>query len=163
MGNEFDALNQAVVYADKMLDWYETHAYWKMIAFRTTGVVTILATIAITYISASLSEQSQTILGYQKKHLITGLAVLSAITVALPAFFGWQNAWESHRVAQFRIEAAIVEAKIRRAALLGTARRTEMTLEAQHLTQTVRDIVLSETDKFYRGIGKPTGKPQPDD
>lgn len=160
MGNEIDALSQAIQYATGKMNWYDTYAFWKMIAFRTAGVVTILATVAITYLSASLSDKAQDFLGFKKQHLITGLAVLSAVAVALPTFFGWQKAWEGHRVAQFQIEAAIVEAKINQTALKGPQQQAERITEAQKLTKTVRDIVLSETDSFYRGIEKPAVEQQ---
>ena len=158
MSNEIDALNQAIQYAQEQVDWYNRYAFWKMFLFRSAGVITILATVAITYLSASVNDKSNMFAGFKKQNLITGLAVISAISVALSTFFGWQKAWESHRLAQFQIEAAIVNANIKKSAVLGTGRKDELVEEAQKLTEHVKEIVLSETDRFYRTPDKQNGE-----
>lgn len=151
MEQELEAFKIAIEYADKQYHWYQNYGNVKLYLFRISGVIAILSTILITYLSATLDSTNPIILGFRKSILIAILAAFSAVSVSLSSFFGWKSSWESHRVAQFQIEALIVDAKIQQQKILTSGVEEDLFALAQSLTTKVRDITSEETVRYYSG------------
>lgn len=139
----------ACKYALSQLHWYETYAFWKYLFFRATGVASIVLTVLITYISASLTAPEEKLGWFKKKNFIAVLAAFSAILVGVSSFFDWRGAWESHRIAEFEIRALIKKAEIEKLALIEADDVTGVFKLAQSLTADVHEIVEAETGDYF--------------
>jgi hypothetical protein len=142
----------AQAYAQKQIDWYGLFGTSKLILFRVAGVLSIVCAIFIAYFSATLDDNKVTFFNFSKKKLITILAILSALSVSLSGFFGWKGAWESHRIAQFQIEALVVEAKIRKLKLESDGDIAGVFMLANELSQETARIVHEESTEYFAFI-----------
>ncbi|WP_085904572.1 hypothetical protein [Kiloniella majae] len=151
-----DEANQAFLvamgYAQKQISWYEFFGLFKLILFRGAGALSIICAIFIAYFSATLGDNKATFFNFSKKNLITTLAILSALSVSLSGFFGWRAAWESHRIAQFQIEALVVETKIRKLELESDKDIAGIFILAKRLSQETARIVEEESSEYFTYI-----------
>ncbi|WP_120495843.1 hypothetical protein [Kiloniella sp. EL199] len=136
-------------YAQKQIDWYSLFGITKLILFRITGVLSIVCAIFIAYFSATFDDNKLTFFNFSKKKLITILAILSALCVSLSGFFGWKGAWETHRIAQFQIEALVVEAKIQKFKLESDGDVAGVFILADELSQKTATIVQNESTDYF--------------
>ncbi|MFS8184264.1 DUF4231 domain-containing protein [Pseudovibrio denitrificans] len=144
-----EAFREAINYAQEQVEWYDFYAGLKLTLFRTAGVLAIVSATLITFLSANLKDPEQKIGRVKRKNIIALLAVVSAISVSLSSFFEWRSSWESHRHAQFKLEALIKTATIKKLELQQGANAAELFVLAGWLTDNVQTIVSEETSKFY--------------
>ncbi len=155
-----EAFGIAVDYASNQIIWYQLNGTVKLYLFRSAGVISILATILVTYLSATLDNEKPTLFGFRKNVLIAVLAASSAMVISLSSFFGWKSSWESHRLAQFQLEALIVESRIQKLKIEKNGTDTELFELAHSLSTRVREIVSEETIKYYKSVTSASRVPE---
>ncbi|KKJ75405.1 hypothetical protein WH95_18335 [Kiloniella litopenaei] len=142
----------ALEYAQKQIDWYQFFGISKLILFRVVGGLSIICTIFIAYLSATLDDKKTTLFSLSKKKLVTILAIVSALSVSLSGFFGWRGAWESHRLAQFQIESLMVETEIRKLKLESDGDVAGVFMLANELSEETARIVQHESSEYFSFI-----------
>ncbi|MEO1747031.1 MAG: SLATT domain-containing protein [Pseudomonadota bacterium] len=147
----------AAEYAAEQIDWYDRYAFIKHMLFRASAVGMVVASVLTTYLAATLEKPDDLFLRFKRKNAIAVLAATSAILVGLTGLFDWRSAWESHRLAQFEIQAAMKVATIRKLQLTAESKDQEVFELARELAEDVRNIVSNETVRFF------ATQPQADD
>ncbi|MGG9998615.1 DUF4231 domain-containing protein [Pseudovibrio ascidiaceicola] len=149
MYEAIEAYREAVNYANEQIEWYFFYAGLKLILFRVAGVISIVAAILITFLSANLNDPEKKIGSLKRRNVIALLAVVSAVSVSLSSFFEWRASWESHRHAQFKLEALVKMTAIKKLELQQEGNPKAIFALAGSLTDNVRNIVSEETVTYY--------------
>lgn len=138
-------------YVDKTLKWYQGHATWPRLAFRSAGVIVIVLSLSIPFLAAASGQA-----------LSVGVPVASlliAVLTALNGFFAWQKTWEKRISAQLTLEGlvALWETEISAARRLENSQEGyERALRAtQELIDRTRSMTVAETGAFFSSIKFP--------
>ena len=95
----FRALEQVrTCYVEGKRAWYDRHARWANLLFRTSSVIVLLCGAAIPLLNGSPKAWA--------KQTVSALGLIVALGTAISGFFGWQGNWASYRAAQYELEHA---------------------------------------------------------
>jgi hypothetical protein len=148
---ELSELKGAVV---KTRNWYQRRAPRSMAAFRTVGVIVILLSVSLPFIS--------TLEGSWRTVALPLVSLLIAGLTGVNAFLNWQSQWQSYRQTQFtleyllqRWELEVIQARYHpnEEEAIGMAYAA-----TQSLLEQARQATASETEKFFKGIQLPAGR-----
>jgi hypothetical protein len=137
---------------DKNREWYESHARPPMIMFRLVGVLIILVSVTIPFLTSLPGPPPW------QPVLLSGAALLLAALTGLNAFFQWQDEWRGFRETQFVLEhllskweLAILEAQYR--SLSDEALAIETATDATRmLLERSREAIATETTGYFAGL-----------
>lgn len=77
-------------------NWYRDHAERPMLLFRSAGVLLILLSVSVPFLS--------TLEGVAKEVILPIFSLLIAALTGLNAFFQWQSQWQRFRLTQYQLE-----------------------------------------------------------
>lgn len=149
MNEALEAYQIARNFSAEQIEWYSNQAFYKHFLHRASGVLIILFAVLITYFSANLSAPTEKVLRFQKRNVIAVLAASSAIIASISSFYDWRSSWESHRLAQFELQALIRVAEIKQLELKMDKNADGMFKLAKELTLEVKMVLEKETAHYY--------------
>jgi hypothetical protein len=134
-------------YVDATLRWYDTHATWPRVVFRASGVLVIVASLALPFLAAAGGELT--------KISVPVASMLIAVTTGLNSFFGWQKSWEKRMTTKLTLEGAIAlwETHVDAAKnIADTAKAYEAALTAtQDLVKSTQSLTVGEATQWFTG------------
>ncbi len=133
-------------------NWYRDHAERPMLLFRSAGVLLILLSVSIPYLS--------TLEGVAKEVLLPIFSLLIAALTGLNAFFQWQSQWQRFRQTQYQLEYLltrwefeITQAKHQPEHSLAVEMATAATAR---LLDQAHEITAQETGEHFKGQQLPS-------
>lgn len=141
-------------YVGRLFRRYDRLALEHRLFFRTSGILIILLSVSIPFLT--------TLDGVWKSTALPIVALLVAGFTGLTAFFHWEQNWKSYRQAQFSLghllaiwELNMAEARHapddQQAIALAVAATKELFDQAEAVSST-------ETDEFFKRLQMPQGK-----
>ncbi len=138
-------------YIDKTLRWYATRSACPRLAFRVSGVVIIVTSLALPFLAAWAAHSPDNKI---PKLSVPIASFIIAVVTGLNAFFGWQKSWEKRMTIQLTLEGAIAlwQTKIDAAQnIADPAKAYETALEAtQNLVKSTQALTIGETAEWFR-------------
>jgi hypothetical protein len=138
-------------YVDNMLKWYGGHITWPRIIFRSAGIIVIVLSLGMPFLSTVKGELGQ--------RLVLIASFMIAVLTALNSFFNWQKTWEKRVMFKLTLEGLVAqwEAEIIAATAAsdpksGFERACNATRE---LIEKTRATTATETGSFFAGIKFP--------
>jgi len=138
-------------YAEKTLLWYKKKRKFPGVCFRLVGIVIIILSLSIPYLSAAGDEL-----------LSIGVPIASliiAVFTALNSFFAWQTMWEKRVRGQHALEGliAVWETKMVDAEHFADSKeRYRKAIDAtQELVNATRELMETGTNLFFANLKFP--------
>ena len=132
---------------DAALRWYDARSTWPRLVFRTSGVLVIVASLALPFLAAAGGELT--------KISVPIASMLIAVTTGLNSFFGWQKSWEKRITAKLTLEGAIALWETHMDAaknIADTAKAYEAALTAtQDLVKSTESLTVGEATQWFTG------------
>lgn len=134
------------------IDFYQTRAPKRRMAFRTCGFILLFLSISLPFIT-------QIAPGQWKAQVASALAWLIALVAAANSFFNWQKAWQLYTQTQLTLQFALSEWELRVAEAKAAATDEEgvrLLREAlQTLIKRVSEAISNETAQYFEGVKVP--------
>jgi hypothetical protein len=134
------------------IDFYQTRAPRRRMAFRTCGFILLFLSISLPFITQMAPVE------WQAK-VASSLAWLIALVAAANSFFNWQKAWQLYTQTQLVLQFALSEWELRtaeaRAATDDEAGLQILEGALQKLLKTVSDAISNETAQYFEGVKVP--------
>ena len=139
---------------DPNREWYRSHQLWPFIMFRSTGIITIILSVALPAV-ASINEAS---LDY-KSLILSVMSVTIAALTGLSSFFRWERSWRGRNNSKFAIDTLVAkwELEIENArSVVDPSKRTQhVYLATNDLLTNFRSIGSEENEQFFSGMQFP--------
>lgn len=134
------------------IDFYQTRAPKRRMAFRTCGFVLLFLSISLPFITQVTPVE------WQAK-VASALAWLIALVAAASAFFNWQKAWQLYTQTQLTLQFALSEWELRVAEARAAASDEDgvnlLRESLQALIKRVSEAVSNETAQYFEGVKVP--------
>jgi Protein of unknown function (DUF4231) len=132
----------------RRLHWYKTHARTPMLLFRTSGVLVILLSVSLPFLT--------TLEGLWKTIVLPVISLLIAGLTGLNSFFQWESGWKGYRQTQFTLdylltqwELQIAEAKCQ----VDVQKGIDMALQAtEQLISTTQTTTNVEAEEYFKRV-----------
>ncbi|HEY6873799.1 MAG TPA: DUF4231 domain-containing protein [Geobacteraceae bacterium] len=133
------------------IKWYRKHAPRKRNWFRTFGIVTIVMSISLPFITGLVGEE-------HKATVASSIAWIIALSGSINGFFQFNKTWQKYIETQFKLEQLLMDWELGTAALLGESDDKSLRC-VQELTQTfvklARAAITDETKSYFEEVKFP--------
>ena len=134
-------------YVDDALRWYHTHSTWPRLVFRISGVLVIVASLALPFLAAAGGSVS--------KISVPIASLVIAVTTGLNSFFGWQKSWEKRMTSKLTLEGAIAIWETQMDAAKNIADPAKAyeaaSISTQNLVNSTRSLIVGEATEWFIG------------
>jgi hypothetical protein len=135
----------------RKLNWYKEHGWRPRWLFRVSGVLIILLSISIPFLT--------TLEGVWKTVVLPAFALVVAGLTGLTSFFRWESDWKGFRQTQFALEYLLAEWELKILAARHQADKQQaiaMAVEAtQQLIASSHKMTSSEVEEFFKRVQIP--------
>lgn len=140
-------------YANPQLAWYQTNKLWPRLFFRATGVVIIVLSVTIPFL---------TTFDFRGRNIVLSVtALVIAALTGLSAFYNWDQAWRGRQQTAETLEHLLASWRLHlinaRAETDPEQRRARVTTAAQELIDGVKAVTGAEAEKFFSEVKLPQG------
>ena len=130
------------------LNWYKTHARIPMLLFRVSGVLVILLSVSLPFLT--------TLGGFWKTIVLPVISLLIAGLTGLNSFFRWESAWKGYRQTHLTLEYLLTtwELQIAEARCQVDAQKgIEIALQAtEQLITMTRTTTSTEAEDYFKQV-----------
>src|SRR5581483_8073077 len=85
----------------RQLNWYKAHARTPMLLFRASGILVILLSVSLPFLT--------TLDGLWKTVVLPVISLLIAGLTGMNSFFRWEGAWKGYRQTRLTLEYLLAE------------------------------------------------------
>jgi hypothetical protein len=132
----------------RQLNWYQGHTKAPMLFFRTSGILVILLSVSLPFLT--------TFEGLWKTIALPVFSLSIAGLTGLNAFFRWESDWKARRQTQYTLEYLLKmwELKIAEARCQEDVQKgIEIALQAtEQLISAARTATSAETEEYFKRV-----------
>jgi hypothetical protein len=143
-------------YVVSKMKWYQKNAPRHFWSFRISGVLIILLSVSVPFMT-SLS-------GFWKDTVLPISTLLIAGLTGLNSFMQWQEGWKEYRKTQFAIEYLLTKWEFEVTKAINNPNKKQalnaLTRATSSLLENTKQISARETETFFERVEAPTGKTQ---
>jgi hypothetical protein len=145
-------------YVDGMATWYERHAPINRVFFRVTGVLVILSSVTIPFLTGLNDPHWKQV----RDIALPVAALLVAFLTGLNAFFGFHGAWQKQISMHLFLEQLGVLWRFRMTEARHTSDEDEACKQAvaatKELLESAASAIATETTKYFEAVREPLDK-----
>ena len=132
----------------RQLNWYKAHARTPMLLFRVSGVLVILLSVSLPFLT--------TLEGPWKTIILPFISLLIAGLTGLNSFFRWESDWKGYRQTHLTLEYLLTmwELQIAEARCQTDIQKgIDMALQAtEQLISTTRTSTSDEAEEYFKRV-----------
>lgn len=132
----------------RQLNWYKAHARTPMLLFRVSGVLVILLSVSLPFLT--------TLDGLWKTVVLPVISLLIAGLTGMNSFFRWEGAWKGYRQTRLTLEYLLTEWELQIAGArcqVDEQKAIEIALNAtEQLISATRTTTSTEAEDYFKQV-----------